>query len=885
MKPSSYNQFLSCFCRTLLVSLFVLLSLSTLTQGQSLSASMAFPQFNSSYLSGTEINIQATATTPAGTTITKVEFFYDAAFSGTYTKIGEDATAPYSVSWTAPAVTAAKNYQLRAVVTNSASASAIQSGTGYASITVYPTNYVSTRNWYVSAVASSTNTAGTEASPLNTIQKAADRVAPGDIVYVMAGTYTATSSDIVSIRRTGTPTQPIVFKPYNSDKPALAMGNTNWQAFNVLPAAAYIRIEGFEVVGNNANITLEQARQQPGACEGPSPSATPIARFNGNGISITGSRGSNLRPHHVVIAGNSVHDCAGGGIGGGECDYVTIENNTVYNTSWYTVYGTSGLNIINAWNYDNNTTTPRIIIRNNRSFGNMLKISWNIGGTGTNCKFYDGNGLILDNNKAVDPSRPTVVKNGLGDYTGRFLVENNLCYLNGGRGINVNFSDNATILNNTTYQNGVSDGGPGVGIESEFIAQGANNISVYNNIFYGRPGEKVTEVNSSTIAHNNNLTFGGTGTSYFTGNQNRTGQNPQFVDASAGDFSVAATSPALNAGSSMPGQYAPKDILGIDRPQGSGVDIGAYEFQGTPIAITQQPASSSVVCAGTSVSVSVAVDGAVQSYQWFKDGSVLTGVASATTATLTLPAAATTDAGSYSVVITGFNSLTSSAFSLTVNAAPAAGLTVMGVLTCANPNSVTLTASPNAGVSYVFSSGATQVSNGNTATVTQAGIYSVVVTNSSGCLATAQATVSSCTAPDLTPLLYARPSTQYGGSPFTVVVDVIEINSLATSGLITVKLTKDASVALTFEPALTTLAGQSIQNEMWNFSDSDANFYVLTTTQVMNGGNKLSFGLSGVLKAGATAGAMTSTAVVAGGSGGEVNATNNSDADKIDYFQ
>ena len=585
------NGFSSDFGRTGLLALALFLSALTAAIAQSLSTSLSFPQFNSSYLSGTPINLQATATTPAGTTITKVEFYFATDFFSSGftnptngTKIGESLTAPYSVTWTAPTVTGARNYQVRAVVTNSASATAIQSGTGYAGISVYSTNYVSTRNWYVSAAASATNTAGTEALPLNTIQKAADRVAPGDTVFVMAGRYTGTGINVVGIQRTGTPSRSIVFMPYRTDKPIVALGNNNFNGINVLPAGAYIKIQGFEVIGNNANITLAQAQQQPGACEGPNPTATPIARFNGTGIATDGRRGGNLRPHHIIIANNNVHDCAGGGIISIETDYLTVENNITANTSWYTVYGTSGISILNAWNFDNNTAVPRMIFRNNRSFGNILKVAWNIGGTGTNCRFFDGNGIILDNNKAVDPNRPTVVKNALGDYTGKFLIENNLCYQNGGRGINVNYSDNATIINNTTYQNGVSDGGPGIGIESEFIAQGSNNIRVYNNIFYGRSGEKVTEVNSSTIAHNNNLTFKGTGTPFFSGNQNITGKDPLFANAAEGDFQLLANSPALNAGSAAPDQYSLKDILGVDRPQGAGVDIGAFERQADPPA-------------------------------------------------------------------------------------------------------------------------------------------------------------------------------------------------------------------------------------------------------------------------------------------------------------
>lgn len=138
--------------------------------------------------------------------------------------------------------------------------------------------------------------------------------------------------------------------------------------------------------------------------------------------------------------------------------------------------------------------------------------------------------------------------------------------------------------------------------------------------------------------------------------------------------------------------------------------------------------------------------------------------------------------------------------------------------------------------------------------------------------------------PDLSPILYARPTTLYGNTSFTVVVDVVELNSVTTNGLVTVKVTKDAKAPLTFDPSLTTVDNRNVQNTSWTFT-SDPNYYVLTTTRPINAGDKLSCGLTGQLIPKGTSGSMTFSATVIGESGGEDKANNNMDADKVDYFQ
>lgn len=136
---------------------------------------------------------------------------------------------------------------------------------------------------------------------------------------------------------------------------------------------------------------------------------------------------------------------------------------------------------------------------------------------------------------------------------------------------------------------------------------------------------------------------------------------------------------------------------------------------------------------------------------------------------------------------------------------------------------------------------------------------------------------------DLIPTLYARPSTAYGRTNVNVVVDITEINSVPTSSTIAIRITKNPQVSLSLEPALTTVGGKSVQNSVWTLDSSNANFYVLTTSQVIAAGDKLSVGLTGVLSPGLTTGTLSLSASVVGG--GEVRITNNIDADRIEYFQ
>jgi len=113
-----------------------------------------------------------------------------------------------------------------------------------------------------------------------------------------------------------------------------------------------------------------------------------------------------------------------------------------------------------------------------------------------------------------------------------------------------------TIMNSTIADN--TNGG------------GVHNISatttITNSIIYGNSAADVTNSSGTVITSNNIVGTGVTGT----------GTDPKFVDASSGDYHLQSTSPAIDAGTNT---GAPdNDLDGVSRPQGVGVDIGAYEY-------------------------------------------------------------------------------------------------------------------------------------------------------------------------------------------------------------------------------------------------------------------------------------------------------------------
>lgn len=336
------------------------------------------------------------------------------------------------------------------------------------------------KTYYVSGSGNDKKSGLSTSSAFRTIQKAADLTNPGDTVLIMNGVYKniAKAGSVVNIKRSGTANAWIRYKAYPGHSPKIQ--HNTWNGILISNGASYIEINGLEVIGNNANITLDYAMSQK------TNKVNPLT--NGNCINIDGR--TNGRSHHIRIVNNKVHDCGGAGISAIQSDYVTVDNNVVFNNAWYSVYGNSGISMLNNWNSDNNQGY-KMFVTNNKSYNNRMYIPWIAVG-----RITDGNGIIIDN------SRNGERKLNLSPYTGRTLVKNNLSYNNGGSGIHAFLSDHVDVVNNTAVLNNqsaeIQDG--------QIFANNSSDVKILNNILYAYPDKPInTNFKTQNVSYDYNI--------------------------------------------------------------------------------------------------------------------------------------------------------------------------------------------------------------------------------------------------------------------------------------------------------------------------------------------------------------------------------------------
>ena len=477
---------------------------------------------------------------------------------------------------------------------------------------LFSVNLIYSQELYVSQPLGSDSNSGSESSPFKTINKAISESIPGTTILVMDGLYqnnnygtgingtSLNNSPVVNFNQSGVTGSPITLKNLNGHSPKIQFDGAGGIKFP--NGVNNIIVEGFEIEGPSASITYEQAIADREYKILVSEDDDDNTSYNHNYFSGKGIWG--YGPHNnIIIRNNVVYNTPGSGIRFNDSDYITIENNTVYNTTWWTSSASSAVVYAESISSEgDNGSDIKMIMRGNIIYNNWNRIPFyvtqlpdnngNVGGNyGTASQDYilDGQGLYVTRS---DP-----------DYAGIFLFENNICVNNGKNGINFDHSDSASAIyrNNTLYFNGVhniiqmQEHGELLHVGNNKVAgikaNGVLNATVVNNIIVTRDNEysalAFNDITGTRLAVNN-IFQNGTYAWPATVDNNLVNVDPLFVsapttvngliDISITDFSLTSNSPAINAGN--PNHTPLTDIIGNIRPTPPNA-VSSSSFEGT----------------------------------------------------------------------------------------------------------------------------------------------------------------------------------------------------------------------------------------------------------------------------------------------------------------
>jgi len=403
-------------------------------------------------------------------------------------------------------------------------------------LTMIPASAIGAGDIYYVAPSGSDRNSGSQSSPWSSVEYAARKARPGDTVFVRGGTY---QEGEVWLRaeygHCGAPGKLVTIKAYPHETPVFVNSQRPF-----IIECDYIRIEGLHFrngksigAGGINRTTIQLVNNN----------------FSGAGYSwdAIGVSGNN-----ILLEGN-VCDIKASSVGTqGHCYYIShgtnikIKNNTARGMSGY------GIHVFDQRRGGDKPGFERLI-KDVVIEGNIVTNS------------LQRSGIIL---AAYDHARIENV-----------IIRNNILFNNPHSGIYIpGVVSNVKILNNTIFGNG------GAALSIYGTERDVNSVVVQNNIFDLSNADGSTantqhvknEKGNSTIKLANNLYWPKpvkllklTDTSPVNG-------DPRFVSPRQENFHLQQNSAAIDRGVALPDVTMDKN--GVKRPQGTGFDMGAYEF-------------------------------------------------------------------------------------------------------------------------------------------------------------------------------------------------------------------------------------------------------------------------------------------------------------------
>ena len=282
---------------------------------------------------------------------------------------------------------------------------------------------------------------GTPTNPYGTYEEACQKLGSRSNIYLRGDLYhnPGFGKDYSSDGRypsvkgcIGDPDNPIVIRPWGNEY--VTIKTDALYGIKVQSDSSHIVIEDLEVEGLAQEITLEDA----------------VSAWWDKNDTMLGS-GIVVNGDYVKVKNCVVHDMPGSGISASGAVFSELSDNIVYNCDWWTIAGSKGIGITSAKDDPNDPANNRYknTIVNNLIFNVEQRLFSHVWKKGfATLSIDEGEAFLIQEGKRQDGSVSS-------EYSGRYLVKNNLILYNGKSGV-INLAKNVDLLNNSYYNNGLS---------------------------------------------------------------------------------------------------------------------------------------------------------------------------------------------------------------------------------------------------------------------------------------------------------------------------------------------------------------------------------------------------------------------------------------------